>query len=236
MSFQRSAQSWRARLHLSGARLPVLVGVTAVAIVVMVCAGRLLLDAASSEGFAVVQPGDAEQAAGDGDAEAAADAGASQAAPAPLRVHVGGAVAAPGVYDLAEGARVLDAVEAAGGFAEGAARDALNLARAVSDGEQVVVPSGADSAAPVGLGGGAGGAAGGAGPRGGGGGGGGKVNINTASAAQLDTLPGVGASTAEKIVADREANGPFKTVEDLKRVSGIGDKKFAALADAICVG
>ena len=223
MSFQRSAQSWRARLHLSGARLPVLVGVTAVAIVVMVCAGRLLLDAASSEGFAVVQPGDAEQAAGDGDAEAAADAGASQAAPAPLRVHVGGAVAAPGVYDLAEGARVLDAVEAAGGFAEGAARDALNLARAVSDGEQVVVPSEADIAAGAGASAAAGGA-------------GGKVNINTASAAQLDTLPGVGASTAEKIVADREANGPFKTVEDLKRVSGIGDKKFAALADAICVG
>ena len=236
MSFQRSAQSWRARLHLSGARLPVLVGVTAVAIVVMVCAGRLLLDAASSEGFAVVQPGDAEQAAGDGDAEAAADAGASQAAPAPLRVHVGGAVAAPGVYDLAEGARVLDAVEAAGGFAEGAARDALNLARTVSDGEQVVVPSEADIAAQEAVSAGAGGAAAGAGASAAAGGAGGKVNINTASAAQLDTLPGVGASTAEKIVADREANGPFKTVEDLKRVSGIGDKKFAALADAICVG
>ena len=236
MSFQRSAQSWRARLHLSGARLPVLVGVTAVAIVVMVCAGRLLLDAASSEGFAVVQPGDAEQAAGDGDAEAAADAGASQAAPAPLRVHVGGAVAAPGVYDLAEGARVLDAVEAAGGFAEGAARDALNLARAVSDGEQVVVPSEADIAAQEAVSAGAGGAAAGAGASAAAGGAGGKVKINTASAAQLDTLPGVGASTAEKIVADREANGPFKTVEDLKRVSGIGDKKFAALADAICVG
>ena len=236
MSFQRSAQSWRARLHRSGARLPVLVGVTAVAIVVMVCAGRLLLDAASSEGFAVVQPGDAEQAAGDGDAEAAADAGASQAAPAPLRVHVGGAVAAPGVYDLAEGARVLDAVEAAGGFAEGAARDALNLARAVSDGEQVVVPSEADIAAQEAVSAGAGGAAAGAGASAAAGGAGGKVNINTASAAQLDTLPGVGASTAEKIVADREANGPFKTVEDLKRASGIGDKKFAALADAICVG
>ena len=221
MSFQRSAQSWRARLHLSGARLPVLVGVTAVAIVVMACAGKLLLDAASSEGFAVVQPGGAEQAAGDGDADAAAEAGAPQAAPAPLRVHVGGAVAAPGVYDLAEGARVLDAVEAAGGFAEGAARDALNLARTVSDGEQVVVPSEADIAAQEAAS--AGGASG-------------KVNINTASATQLDTLPGVGASTAEKIVADREANGPFKTVEDLKRVSGIGDKKFAALADAICVG
>lgn len=236
MSFQRSAQSWRARLHLSGARLPVLVGVTAVAIVVMVCAGRLLLDAASSEGFAVVQPGDAEQAAGDGDAGAAADAGASQAAPAPLRLHVGGAVAAPGVYDLAEGARVLDAVEAAGGFAEGAARDALNLARAVSDGEQVVVPSEADIAAQEAASAGAGGAAASAGASAAAGGAGGKVNINTASAAQLDTLPGVGASTAEKIVADREANGPFKTVEDLKRVSGIGNKKFAALADAICVG
>ncbi len=236
MSFQRSAQSWRARLHLSGARLPVLVGVTAVAIVVMVCAGRLLLDAASSEGFAVVQPGDAEQAAGDGDAGAAADAGASQAAPAPLRVHVGGAVAAPGVYDLAEGARVLDAVEAAGGFAEGAARDALNLARAVSDGEQVVVPSEADIAAQEAASAGVGGVSAGAGASAPTGGASGKVNINTASAAQLDTLPGVGASTAEKIVADREANGPFKTVEDLKRVSGIGDKKFAALADAICVG
>ena len=236
MSFQRSAQSWRARLHLSGARLPVLVGVTAVAIVVMVCAGRLLLDAASSEGFAVVQPDGAEQAAGDGDAEAAADAGASQAAPAPLRVHVGGAVAAPGVYDLAEGARVLDAVEAAGGFAEGAARDALNLARAVSDGEQVVVPSEADIAAQEAASAGVGGVSAGAGASAPTGGASGKVNINTASAAPLDTLPGVGASTAEKIVADREANGPFKTVEDLKRVSGIGDKKFAALADAICVG
>ena len=229
MSFQRSAQSWRARLHLSGARLPVLVGVTAVAIVVMACAGKLLLDAASSEGFAVVQPGGAEQAAGDGDADAAAEAGAPQAAPAPLRVHVCGAVAAPGVYDLAEGARVLDAVEAAGGFAEGAARDALNLARTVSDGEQVVVPSEADIAAQEAASAGVGASA----PTGGASG---KVNINTASAAQLDTLPGVGASTAEKIVADREANGPFKTVEDLKRVSGIGDKKFAALADAICVG
>ena len=236
MSFQRSAQSWRARLHLSGARLPVLVGVTAVALVVMACAGKLLLDAASSEGFAVVQPGGAEQAAGDGDADAAAEAGAPQAAPAPLRVHVGGAVAAPGVYDLAEGARVLDAVEAAGGFAEGAARDALNLARTVSDGEQVVVPSEADIAAQEAASAGVGGASAGAGASAPAGSASGKVNINTASATQLDTLPGVGASTAEKIVADREANGPFKTVEDLKRVSGIGDKKFAALADAICVG
>ena len=64
----------------------------------------------------------------------------------------------------------------------------------------------------------------------------GKVNINTADVATLDTLPGIGASTAAKIVADREANGPFKTVEDLKRVSGIGDKKFSQLEGCITVG
>ena len=62
-----------------------------------------------------------------------------------------------------------------------------------------------------------------------------KVNINSATAEQLDTLPGVGESTAEKIIADREANGPFSSIEDLKRVSGIGDRKYAELADLICV-
>ena len=63
-----------------------------------------------------------------------------------------------------------------------------------------------------------------------------RVNINTASTEELDTLPGIGPSTAEKIVADREANGPFATIEDLKRVSGIGDKKYANLSEHICVG
>ena len=63
-----------------------------------------------------------------------------------------------------------------------------------------------------------------------------QIDLNRATAAELDALPGVGPSTAEKIGADREANGPFRTVEDLKRVSGIGDKKFADLADLVCVG
>ena len=64
----------------------------------------------------------------------------------------------------------------------------------------------------------------------------GKVDINTATVDQLQQLNGVGPALAQRIVADRQANGPFKTVEDLKRVSGIGDKKFASLADSICVG
>ena len=102
----------------------------------------------------------------------------------------------------------------------------MNLARVLTDGEQIIVPStqsdgGSDTAPATAAS--AGMAAG-------------RVNINTADVATLDTLPGIGASTAAKIVADREANGPFKTVEDLKRVSGIGDKKFSQLDGCITVG
>ena len=141
-------------------------------------------------------------------------------------VHVEGAVVSPGLFELSEGSRVYDAIQAAGGFTEDARHDAVNLARVLTDGEQIIVPTiqtegGSDdtpsTAASPGT------AAG-------------KVNINTADAATLDTLPGIGASTAAKIVADREANGPFKTVEDLKRVSGIGDKKFTQLEGCITVG
>lgn len=141
-------------------------------------------------------------------------------------VHVEGAVVSPGLFELPEGSRVYDAIKAAGGFAEDARHDAVNLARILSDGEQVIVPTtqtddGSDAtpstaASPGTVAG--------------------KVNINTADAATLDTLPGIGASTAAKIVADREANGPFRTIEDLKRVSGIGDKKFTELEGCITVG
>ena len=141
-------------------------------------------------------------------------------------VHVEGAVAAPGLFELSEGSRVYDAIQAAGGFTEDARHDAVNLARVLTDGEQIIVPTtqtdGGSDTTPATA----------ASP----GTATGKVNINTADAATLDTLPGIGASTAAKIVADREANGPFKTIEDLKRVSGIGDKKFSQLEGCITVG
>ena len=199
-----------------------LVGVTALAALVLVFAGKALLDAAASDALVVER---AEQEGGpsvEGEEAVAEEART-------VVVHVGGAVADPGVRELAEGSRVQDAVDASGGFAEGAASDALNLARVLSDGEQVVVPTleesaGAQGADAAGAGASSGSAAGG------------RVNINRATAAELDTLPGVGPSTAEKIVADREANGPFATTEDLKRVSGIGDKKYEELADLVCVG
>lgn len=231
MSFQESSESLRSKLHLTDrVSLPVLVGVCAVIVVGIAVAAATLLGGFSSDSFTFGVGEDGALVEVEGLAQPQGADGASEAEqPAPtIAVHVSGAVAAPGVYELAEGSRAADAIEAAGGAAEGAAADALNLARVLSDGEQIVVPTAEEhaqqqqaAASGVGVSGGAAG---------------GKVNINTATAEQLDTLPGVGESTAQKIIADRETNGPFSSPEDLKRVSGIGDKKYAELADLITVG
>ena len=144
-------------------------------------------------------------------------------------VDVVGAVHHPGVYVLGSGVRVASALDAAGGPVPGAATDAINLAAKVEDGQQIVVPTReqvAEGAAPVAA------ASGGAGavtsPAA-------KVDVNTADATQLDALPGIGPSTAAKIVADRQANGRFKSVDDLGRVPGIGPKKLDTLRDLIVV-
>ena len=134
MPFAKQALSWRSKAHLDGVRLPVLVGITALIVLVLGLACASLLQAASSHGFAVTRA-DEEQNAD----EAPIDSTNEMAAR--VFVHVGGAVVHPGVQELEEGSRVQDAVEAAGGFADGAARDALNLARVLQDGEQVVVPT-----------------------------------------------------------------------------------------------
>jgi competence protein ComEA len=146
---------------------------------------------------------------------------------ATVTVHVVGEVRRPGVYELAGGARARDAVTAAGGLLGDANQAAVNLARVVADGEQIAVPREGESA-PLGAAGGAPGATPGAA--------GGKVDLNTASAEQLDALPGVGPATAQKIIADRTSNGPFRTVDDLLRVPGIGPAKFDALKDLVTAG
>ena len=133
-------------------------------------------------------------------------------------VHVLGAVAEPGVYQLRGGARVLDAIAAAGGFADDAARDGVNLAAALSDGQQLVVP-----------------VAGAAPPPAAGAEGDGLVNLNTADEATLETLPRVGPAMAQRIIAFRETNGGFRSVQDLLGVSGIGEKTFAALQPLVTV-
>lgn len=142
---------------------------------------------------------------------------------AQVYVYVTGAVANPGVYSLDEGLRVCDAVEAAGGLTEDADASTVNLARVLSDGEHIALPTKAEVETALAQGS-AGGAAASS-----------LVNINTADASALETLSGVGSATAQAIISDREQNGPFSTIEDLMRVDGIGEKKFAKLKDSICV-
>ena len=162
--------------------------------------------------------------------DAAGESDADPVEAALLTVHVAGAVVHPGVYALPDGSRVCDAVEAAGGFAEGADADAINLAEPVLDGCKVTVPTVGETlqmATSMGVQP--------AGSTGSGASSTGLVNINTATAEELQTLPGVGESIAAAIVEDRAANGAFATPEDLMRVSGIGEKKFENMRAQVVV-
>ncbi|WP_347346253.1 ComEA family DNA-binding protein [Microbacterium sp.] len=144
--------------------------------------------------------------------------------PAGLFVHVSGAVAAPGLYRLSQGARIVDVVTAAGGFAEGAARDAVNLARPLTDGEQVYVPLVGEAAPPAT-----------AGPPGAAAPSNGRVDLNAADGAALDTLPRIGPALAARIVEWRERNGRFTSVDDLLAVPGIGEKMLETLRELVTV-
>jgi competence protein ComEA len=152
--------------------------------------------------------------------------------PVALRVHVTGAVNNPGVYDLPASSRVGDAIEAAGGWSQDANEVALNLAKELQDGDQVRVPTvleGEDDSIPQNdpsrfssiedpatipdqI-----------------------VNINTASSEELQTLPGIGPVTAEKIIAYRLENGDFEKIEDIQKVYGIGPAKYEAIKDLITI-
>ncbi len=146
--------------------------------------------------------------------------------------QVAGAVAQPGVYRLADGARVLDLVEAAGGALPDADLQALALASRLTDGQRVQVPRQGEvlppsvlGAAPAGAGAGSG--AGSAPPA--------PVDLNVATMAELEALPGIGPATAQAILTYRERNGPFRTVEDLGEVQGIGPARLDALRDLVRV-
>jgi competence protein ComEA len=139
-----------------------------------------------------------------------------------LVIDVAGEVVSPGVYELPAGSRVIDAIKAAGGARPKAALSDLNLARVIKDGEQIYVDpiytagtssrTGSKSAVPRG-----------------------PVNLNRATISQLDSLDGIGPVIAKRIIAYRTINGPFTAVEDLLKVSGIGDAKFAQIKEKIRV-
>ncbi len=172
-----------------------------------------------------------EREAEDALSDDAAGSSKKSSSAAEVYVDVDGAVVSPGVYRLKEGARVSQAIDAAGGLTAEADVTGLNRASKVADGQKIYVPKVGEQQA-VTAGGGADGCAvvtSGANDAAG------LVNINTASAAELQTLSGIGPSMAQSIIDERTKNGPFASVDDLMRVSGIGEKKLAKIKDCICV-
>jgi competence protein ComEA len=148
-----------------------------------------------------------------------------------LMVHVAGAVAHPGVVRVESGARVIDAVEAAGGGVPNADLDRLNLAAKVADGQRIAVAIiGAPAPAEVGSTGGA--VAGSSDPAGGPPP---LINVNTATSTELEELPGIGPTLAEAIVAERERRGGFRSVGELQDVRGIGEGRYADIKDLVSV-
>ncbi|MEL4504510.1 helix-hairpin-helix domain-containing protein [Luteococcus sp. H138] len=175
---------------------------------------------------------------------------ATSAAASKLQVHVLGAVRRPGVVSVAAGGRVSDAIRGAGGLLAHAAPGELNLAAPVQDGDQVIIGrrgrprgevrrAGEVAAAEGGAGGstagGGGTSAGGTGSGGGGSAAAGVLDLNKATAEQLDTLPGVGPVTAQRILDWRTAHGRFSRVEELQEVDGIGPKTYSNIASHVRV-
>ena len=152
-----------------------------------------------------------------------------------VTVYISGAVKTEGVVTMSSEDRLSDAIKVMGGIVEDADMNAINLAEKLVDGKHYVIPKQGEQI-PVDVNAGGGSTSGATQTAGENAQGqGGLVNINTATLEQLDTLPGVGEATANKIITYREDNGGFKSIEDLKNVKGIGDKKFEDMKSSICV-
>jgi competence protein ComEA len=226
-----SLSSLLKRAGLGGVPRGAVAGCVVLVVVALGFVGWRLGGAAAGGEFAYEPSGEeAGEEASPG--SAATESGPAVSEPSVLWVHVAGAVRTPGLYELPSGSRVGDAITVAGGTLEGASLNAVNLARLLDDGEQVYVPSEAEVEAgalpPAAQSQGDTGASQASGSAAG-------VDINTAGATELEALPGVGPATATKIIADREANGPFASPEDIMRVPGIGEKKFESMRELIVV-
>lgn len=222
MTFLDDVDSLKAKVGIGSTSPLVLFGLSAVIIAVVLSIGFMAWGSFTSSGIVVEHSEKSPQSQ-------EYESSSSQL----IYVHIAGEVSNPGMYELKHGARVSDAIDAAGGLTENADQLSINLARQVTDGEQIVVQtyieaepgnskstdasdSGLPSSSNTELLSS-------------------KVNINTASASELITLDGIGESTAAKIIAYRQANGSFASIEEIKKVSGIGDRKYEAIKDRITV-
>lgn len=149
------------------------------------------------------------------------------ATPLPIRIHVGGAVKQPGVYPLPPGSIVQDAIEVAGGPTADADVHIINLAIELRDQQKVYVPLRGEMDAPAPVSGGEPGSEVAMGR---------LIDVNAARATDLETLPRIGPTIAQRIIEYREANGPFRTIEDIQNVPGIGPSTFEGIKDLITVG
>ena len=175
-----------------------------------------------------------------------AASGSAPAAGGTVFVHVAGEVRRPGVYSLRSGARVHDAVRLAGGLTRRAEQAGVNLVARVTDGQQVIVPRRGSAPGPAGPGSGPGSAgSGGPGSAGSGSAGpgsaapgpaaapGAKVSLATATLEQLDAIDGIGPTLAKRILEYRDQHGGFRSVDELRQVDGIGEKRFESLREAV---
>ncbi|MBF4576357.1 helix-hairpin-helix domain-containing protein [Frondihabitans sp. VKM Ac-2883] len=200
------------------------IGVGAAVVAALVLFGVLVVVSALRSGGAAVS--DVPLTSGSTAATSRSTASASAPAGPTVFVHILGRVRKPGLYEVPSTARAVDVVAAAGGFQNDADQAALNLARTVTDGEQIVVPRVGESPPPLPPAG-SDSPASGTGTA--------LVDLNTADEAALETLTGVGPATAAAIIAWRDEHGRFESVDDLLDVTGIGEKKLEKLRDGVVV-
>lgn len=199
-----------------------------IAVIALTVITALLLFGGKGENDEIIveQTGESQEVfiddGGQSEVTAGDEANANETETAMLVVDISGCVNTPGVYEVSDGTRLHQVIEQAGGLTKDADIDAINQAELVTDGQKILIPAKAESgtdrvsaaAQPANSG---------------------KININQADSIALQEIPGVGPATADKIIQYREANGRFQTIEDIRNVSGIGDKTFEKMKDKICV-
>lgn len=190
---------------------------TKIAVIALVVITALVLFGGTGEReeIVVTQPGEQQEEL----TEESANGSVPDASASKICVDISGCVESPGVYEVTEGTRLHQVIELAGGLKEDADIDAINQAELVADGQKIFIPTKMEMGDGVVSGQSSNG----------------KININQADSTELQEIPGIGPSTADKIIQYRDENGRFQTIEDIQNVSGIGEKTFEKMKDKICV-